>query len=196
MHPQEQKLDCPGCGQGSFLRLAGLISHIEKGECIRIDESVLDEMREKKLEFTRQLETLTNEPVKNNYTSYVTQRRIPSPGHAWGDVEDSGSKFTDVDFPGLPQKGGNAAEQAPKPSAEGDHQASEGGAWNGKENLFPDAPPAQKPTASQLQAASEPSPRVVFQSMDADDPDNPAFNAARYYSDVIKQYICPKIRCG
>ncbi|KID79409.1 uncharacterized protein G6M90_00g019960 [Metarhizium brunneum] len=195
-HPKRQKLDCPGCGQGPFPRLASLIWHIERGECIRIDEAVLDEMREKKLEFPRQLETLTKESVKNNYTSYVSPKQGGSPRHIWRDVRDQGFSFTEMGFPELSNEARHTTGETPKSDKDEFHQSEAKAAWGGGKDLFPGAPPAQMPTRSQLDTATTPSPRMIFESMDADDPDNPAFNASRYYSDIIEQYICPKVRCG
>ncbi|KHN95628.1 uncharacterized protein MAM_06469 [Metarhizium album ARSEF 1941] len=192
-HPQQQKLDCPGCGQGPFPRLASLISHIERGECIRIDETVLDEMREKKLEFARRLEVLTKEAVKNNYTSFVSPKQSASPRHIWRDAQDPGFNLTEVEFPGLSNKAGPTT---PRSTVDGDHQNEAKTAWKGKKTLFPGATPAKTLTESQLNTVATPGPRMAFESMDPDDPDNPAFNAARYYSDVIEQYVCPKVRCG
>lgn len=153
-------------------------------------------MREKKLEFPRQLEALTKESVKNNYTSYVSPKQGGSPRHIWRDVRDQGFSFTEMGFPELSNKAGHTTGETPKSDKDEFHQSEAKTAGGEKKNLFPGAPPAQMPTRSQLDTATTPSPRMIFESMDADDPGNPAFNAARYYSDIIEQYICPKVRCG
>jgi hypothetical protein len=153
-------------------------------------------MREKKLEFPRQLEALTKESVKNNYTSYVSPKQGGSPRHIWRDVRDQGFSFTEMGSPELSNKAEHTTGETPKSVKDEFHQSEAKTAWGEKKNLVPGAPPAQMPTRSQLDTATTPSPRMIFESMDADDPDNPAFNAARYYSDIIEQYICPKVRCG
>ncbi|KAM4066484.1 palmitoyltransferase PFA3 [Hirsutella rhossiliensis] len=70
-HPQEQNLTCVACGQGPFVRVGGLIAHIEQGQCVGLDASVIDERREKKTEFSRKLEVLTGEPIKNSFAKYI-----------------------------------------------------------------------------------------------------------------------------
>ncbi|GAB0142289.1 hypothetical protein EsHS_00002845 [Epichloe bromicola] len=52
------------------------------------------------------------------------------------------------------------------------------------------------PGSQQLEAATRPGERTVFESMDPDDPENPSFDARKYYSGIIEQYICPKLGCG
>ncbi|TEA18231.1 hypothetical protein C8034_v011431 [Colletotrichum sidae] len=55
MHPQEQNLNCPGCKK-RFIRLAGLMHHLEHNECPFISRSDVDQMRAQKLKFTHELE--------------------------------------------------------------------------------------------------------------------------------------------
>jgi hypothetical protein len=158
---------------------------------------MLDEMREKKLEFPRQLEALTKESVKNNYARYLSFDDTTKSGLGWRDSQDHELSFGEVDFPTLSDKSEQTRQTRDTETDENRQPNEEGkSAWGEKKNLFPGAPPARKPTVAQLEYTTKPSPRMEFESMDPDDPDNPSFNAARYYSDIIEQYICPKAGCG
>ncbi|KAG6041595.1 hypothetical protein E4U41_003332 [Claviceps citrina] len=175
-HPKWQLLACPGCGRGPFHRLASLMSHVENGDCPCISSDSLDEAREKKLEFTRRLAALTHEPVKNDYTRFVSDGKP---------AERSGSPL----IPAAQESGVGRDEAGIKNT----NTASLGGgekpgahtSWKEKENLLPDAAAAQPEKE-----------RCLFQSMDLDDPANPSFSAETYYSELIGQYICPKLGCG
>ncbi|PNY26154.1 Uncharacterized protein TCAP_03916 [Tolypocladium capitatum] len=78
-HPMAQNLDCPGCGHGPFARIAGLMAHIERNECSQIDAMDIEEWRAQKTEFARQLEFITKEPVKGNYSKYFGPPEGPGP---------------------------------------------------------------------------------------------------------------------
>lgn len=81
LHPQAQNLTCVVCGQGPFVRVAGLIAHIEEGQCTSLDSFVIDQRREKKTEFSRNLEVLTKEPIKNSFAKYIRPSQVPSASH-------------------------------------------------------------------------------------------------------------------
>lgn len=68
-------------------------------------------------------------------------------------------------------------------------------AWTTQKNLFPEAPPAQKPTEQQLQAATSFNPNYSAW-LDVDNPDHPEFSYGRYWCKYSDQYMCPKTRCG
>ncbi|CAH0040652.1 unnamed protein product [Clonostachys solani] len=70
-HPHKQNLQCPGCDQGPFTRLAQLVEHIEKGHCPRLSADTLDDVRAKKMDFAKKLVALTNEPLKHDFSSYL-----------------------------------------------------------------------------------------------------------------------------
>lgn len=55
MHPQEQKMICPGC-QKEFARLAGWMKHLEHDECSAIRRQDVDRNRAQKLKFAHELE--------------------------------------------------------------------------------------------------------------------------------------------
>ncbi|KND91870.1 hypothetical protein TOPH_03386 [Tolypocladium ophioglossoides CBS 100239] len=78
-HPKAQNLHCPGCGHGPFVRIAGLMAHIERGECSRINAMDIEERRDQKTKFARQLESITKEPVKGNYAKYFGPLEVPGP---------------------------------------------------------------------------------------------------------------------
>lgn len=68
-------------------------------------------------------------------------------------------------------------------------------AWSEKKNLFPDAPAASEPDPGQLEQATAPSARSVYESMDPHHPSHPQFNASRYYSELLGKYACPQVGC-
>ncbi|POR31042.1 Uncharacterized protein TPAR_08776 [Tolypocladium paradoxum] len=80
-HPKAQNVHCPGCGHGPFVRISGLMAHIERGECTRIDAMDIEERRDRKTEFARKLEAITKEPVRGNYAKYFGP--IEAPGPDW-----------------------------------------------------------------------------------------------------------------
>lgn len=197
-HPHEQVLDCPGCGRGPFHRLAGLMGHIEQGDCPRISISSLDEAREKKVEFTRRLAALAQEPNKNDYTRFLPlEQTAESSKNARSVTQDPGFTMIQSEFPALSLSGGKDHNATKSTAHSGDCDKPGGpAAWMEKENLFPHAADARRPSSQQLEAATRPSERTLFESMDPDDPGNPYFDAEKYYSSIIEQYICPKLGCG
>ncbi|KAK2608727.1 hypothetical protein QQS21_002716 [Conoideocrella luteorostrata] len=196
-HSESQNLRCPGCRHGPFARLSSLMEHIETGACIRVDSTTLDDLREKKLAFTINLEALTKEAVKNNYAQFVSPKSAggPSPRHLWGDAEKSSYALVDDGSPGLCKKSANLTKTTGDEGG-GETRYEIGTAWKGKENLLSDALPGARPMPSLPESATRPSEQTAVRLMDPDDPDNPSFNAARYYSDIIQQFVCPKDRCG
>ncbi|KAH7151992.1 putative C2H2 finger domain protein [Dactylonectria estremocensis] len=197
MHPKEQNLDCPACGQGPFIRLGALMQHLE-GNCHSVDSSILTEMREQKLEFPNKLVALTDETVKSNYAAYM-----PSAGStcgansAWTTSNEPNISWSNKkEFPSLSkqpsrvgtQKDGNRQNELQK----GNKLASK---W-GTKKLFPDAPPAQQPTKEQLKGASAPSARMDFEALNLDNPDHRNFNSARYYCSVTEKFLCPRPGCN
>ncbi|KAM5344840.1 hypothetical protein ACJ41O_010702 [Fusarium nematophilum] len=180
---------------GPFVRLGGLMSHVER-ECPSLDVSVLEDMRDKKLDFSRKLETLTHAPVKANYTNYMPSS-YGGYGNAGGAAESKPDPFMfeKNQFPKLSAPG---AALAPGSSTDKDDKGKgkAAGAWSQGKNLFPNASPAQRPTADQLQAATSPSPRQQFECLDPNHPDHPSFNVARCYSAYTDKYGCPIVGCG
>lgn len=171
---------------------------------------MLDELREKKLAFPRQLENITKESVKNNYTSFVTtsNESIAAKCECWnesgGDAEQL--QLRKEDFPGLPKASGHATVSKVEVKSNLDDNDKENEtilapdtrAWllETKKDLFKDAKPAQRPDVNQLAAAIAPGPRALFEAMDEHDPGHPSYNVARYYSDIVELFICPRVRCG
>lgn len=80
-HAKPQDLQCPGCGL-SFVRVGGLISHIESGQCRRISKEALDASRIQKLQMGKGLEDAgdPNHPNKGYYAQYIV-KNLP-PAHA------------------------------------------------------------------------------------------------------------------
>ncbi|KAG6006563.1 hypothetical protein E4U21_006861 [Claviceps maximensis] len=198
-HPKELNLHCPGCHSGPFPRLASLMDHIENGGCSRIDSSSLNEAREKKLEFTRQLSALTNEPVKNDFARYFTVNEPAESFKTAGTiaVPEPGSSVDWSDFPALPGRANVAGSNDAASHEVGNKSETSTVRDTSSVRLSPDDAVAQYPSSQKLQAATRlKNGSSLVQSMDPDDPDNPSFSAERYYSEIIAQYICPKVRCG
>ncbi|KFA79866.1 hypothetical protein S40288_03776 [Stachybotrys chartarum IBT 40288] len=72
-HGKDQGLWCP-CGDGPYARLGDFMAHIEQGWCGMLNLARLDQMRDEKQKFTQQLREITNQPIKNDFWSFV----IPS----------------------------------------------------------------------------------------------------------------------
>ncbi|KAG5982868.1 hypothetical protein E4U55_001199 [Claviceps digitariae] len=197
-HPKELDLNCPGCGRGPFARLASLMGHIENGGCPRIDSSSLDDAREKKLEFTRQLAALTNKPVKNDFGRYFPVKKPAEDfkNNVATAAQESDPTMNHSTSPALPGRKDVAGSQNTASNEDGDKfEAPRGVENSGK--FVPDDASAQFPSPQKLEAAARPkNDSSLFQSMDPDDPDNPSFSAEQYYSEIIAQYTCPKVRCG
>ncbi|KAL2760447.1 hypothetical protein ACRALDRAFT_2024427 [Sodiomyces alcalophilus JCM 7366] len=70
-HAKAQDLNCPGCN-AHFIRAAGLMAHLERGECPVISKSQLNARRMKKLEFANELEKRAS-PSFPNFTRLVGQ---------------------------------------------------------------------------------------------------------------------------
>ncbi|KAH6611433.1 hypothetical protein Trco_001453, partial [Trichoderma cornu-damae] len=206
-HPLEQNLDCPGCGRGPFKRLGALMSHIERGFCARIDISVLDELREEKLEFPRRLEQLTQESVKGNYMKYMpsthsrssasgwyAEENATSIGMAWeqfptltatnGAVEAITSSMSDGKH-GKKSKPLDSIQQPPfQPAIKADVATFFDGDYETPDLIEFSPPPASKPVVTTVPAG-----------MDPDDPSNPSFNAASFYCSITEKFNCPKSLC-
>lgn len=195
-HPKEQNLECPACGDGPFVRLGGLIAHIEE-KCPRLDGATLEDMREQKLEFPNKLEALTEQTVKANYTKYMPSTHghgstIGSPAYSKSDP------FTlkKNEFPSLTNQSSSSETQGFdhfQGGAKLENEAPSG--WDTGKKLFRDAPPARQPTKEQLEEANAPNARILFEAMDPDHPNHPSFNSARYYSEFTEKFSCPKVGC-
>ncbi|KAL6876041.1 RNA polymerase III transcription factor IIIC subunit domain-containing protein [Trichoderma longibrachiatum] len=194
-HPLEQNLECPGCGQGPFKRLGALIDHIERGFCTRIDTSVLDKLREEKLEFPRRLQELTKEPVKGNYTKYMPSTTAGSTISGWNmDKEPTSFKLIEEEFPGLSDTEEGGAQLTETTSWSKSKPRTGGG--NGNVEAQPVLRPPFRPAKQTARPSFRPGVTTITAGMDPDDPDCPSFNAARYYCMYTDKYNCPKRLCG
>ncbi|KAL7811733.1 RNA polymerase III transcription factor IIIC subunit domain-containing protein [Trichoderma aethiopicum] len=194
-HPLEQNLECPGCGQGPFKRLGALIDHIERGFCTRIDTSVLDKLREEKLEFPRRLQELTKEPVKGNYTKYMPSTTAGSTISGWNmDKEPASFNLIEEEFPGLSDTEEGGAQLTETTSWSKSKPRTGGGNGNieAKHGLRLPFQPAKQAARPSFR----PGVTTITAGMDPDDPDCPSFNAARYYCMYTDKYNCPKRLCG
>ncbi|KAM0433977.1 hypothetical protein ACHAPT_003921 [Fusarium lateritium] len=178
-HAQAQNLQCPGCHKGPFVRLGGLMSHIQN-ECPTLDVSFLEHLREEKMEFAMQLQAQTKEPVKANYGQYM-----PAASGAGNivDVERSIETFK------LKKKEFPALSASKSTDNRTDHST------DNKENIAPWEWNG-KPTKEQLDKAAAPAPENWDEYLNVNDPAHPNFNVARYYSSIIEKYSCPVIGCG
>ena len=177
--------------------------HIET-DCIRIDISTIEEMREKKMEFSQKLTTLTKATVKSDYRQYMPSAHDFKPSFDTTSEKPDPFECKQNDFPKLPNEvdssffvgralpgGGVSLRDYPDQS-----ENERPNAWDKKKNLFPNAPPAQRPSQEQLEAVKTPSARVIFENLDPHDPDHPGFNAGRYYCKYSEKYDCPRVGCG
>lgn len=173
------------------------MSHIETGECVRINKEVLDTVREKKLAFAQKLEKLTGQPVKNNYQSFVSPAPDASSLHSLTPRDDPVPFVLHrSEFPGLP--GNSAATRRTETDDDSNdfgQSATDVTDWGKKENLFPDAPAAKRPTADLLKALTAPSGRIKFAQEDPDHPSHVNYNVGRYYCEYSDRYNCPKTGC-
>ncbi|PCD41378.1 hypothetical protein AU210_003933 [Fusarium oxysporum f. sp. radicis-cucumerinum] len=188
-HPQEQSLYCTGCGKGPFVRVGGLVSHVEK-ECLILNTNTIETMREEKMEFSQALTALTKEPLKNNYGGYMPENANKGlPDATWESTGSIPAPFTieQSQFPSL----GESSSTTLQPTKEKKENS-----WNKGKNLFPDAPAAQRPTQEQLKQVTAPSARATFDLMSDLDPKHPNFNVGRFYSEYTQKFNCRMGRCG
>ncbi|KAM0561622.1 hypothetical protein ACHAPJ_002790 [Fusarium lateritium] len=202
-HAQSQNLFCSGCGKGPFDRVGGLMFHVQK-DCTSLSSSVIETKREAKMEFSQSLQTITNKPVKADYGKYMPGAGSAAPSSNWDIESDAGSFVLQKDqFPGLGNSSSvgqksnnkennswNKGKDTPSPSGQTTNQ------WNKGKNLFPNAPAAQRPTKEQLEQATAPSERTVYDLMSIDNPNHPQFNLGRYYSGYTDKYECPILSCS
>lgn len=147
--------------------MGALVAHIEYGKCIRLDTGVIEEIREKKLEFPRKLAALTQKPVKNNYENFMPSAGSVDPELGWTTTEDAALfKLSDGDFPALSSET--------------------------KGTILKTSTLVQKEegiTSGGLTA------RAIFDAMDPHDPEHPLFNVGRYCCEFTGKFNCPKDRC-
>ncbi|RGP76387.1 hypothetical protein FLONG3_5271 [Fusarium longipes] len=183
-HPHEQNLHCSGCGKGPFARVGGLVAHIQK-DCPRIDNKMIEDMRQKKMEFSNALVAATNEPLKNNFASFM-----PSSGSEASFSNNQVSRPFMIEqqkFPALAAPGSDTQMRNKENIKEND--------WNKGKKLFPQAPAAQRPTQQQLQHITAPSGRASYDLMSVHNPDHPNFNVARYSCQYTGKFNCPVTTC-
>ncbi|KAL7937282.1 putative C2H2 finger domain protein [Trichoderma chlorosporum] len=212
-HPLEQNLECPGCGQGPFKRLAGLVSHIERGFCTRIDSVLLDELREAKLEFPRRLEQLTRESIKGNYMKYMPSNNATSSISGWFvEKEPSSFKMVPEEFPNLPIasdgqtqsstvfklpfRPANKKETASVTNNEKKTQGATRLPLRLLSDINRDNTVDTQVSAQRPQPAFKPGVTTIVAGMDPDDPNSPSFNVARYQCSITEKFNCPKQLCG
>ncbi|KAF4974257.1 hypothetical protein FZEAL_8819 [Fusarium zealandicum] len=200
-HPQAQNLECPGCGKGPFVRLGGLMTHIER-ECTILVIGDIENLRGHKMDFSSRLQVLTREPIKGNYVDYMPTQAMGYTRSTRGlvrsayDVESTfgaGSKtepfwLEKKEFPQL------VAPKAPAVTVKKEDEETPW-EWPKAKNLFPDAPPAQNPTPEQLKEAASPNPRAMHEALDPHHPEHPTFTVDRYYCTYSNRYTCPASGC-
>ncbi|KAG4275884.1 hypothetical protein FPRO04_08003 [Fusarium proliferatum] len=188
-HPQEQNLYCTGCGKGPFVRVGGLVTHVEK-ECLILSTKTIEAMREEKMGFSQALTALTQEPLKNNYGKYMPENADKGlPDATWESTGSIPAPFTieQSQFSSL----GESSSTALQPVKEKKENS-----WNQGKNLFPYAPAAQRPTQEQLKQVTAPSARTAYELMSEFDPKHPNFNVGRFYSEYTQKFNCRLGRCG
>lgn len=79
------------------------MSHVESRECKVISTATLETIRASKLDFARRLEEITKEPIKHNYSEFVSPGRDAMASGIWDIIEEVEDFSLDKDdFPGLP----------------------------------------------------------------------------------------------
>lgn len=198
-HAEKQNLMCPGCDQGPFARMGGLMQHIER-ECTRIDVGMVEEMREKKLQFSNNLDRLTGSKVRANYSSFMPSNDTCGPIHPVPADEPNPPSLTVTEFPRLTTNHtmpvpGLPEGSAPLPKQHDEWEDQRPNDWDQNKTLFPEAPPAQQPTWEQLENITAKGVRQMFEDLDPHDPENHSFNPGRYYNSASQTYDCPREYC-
>lgn len=143
------------------------MDHIEN-QCTRMDATIITELREKKLEFPRRLEKLTQQPIKSNFANHMPSTKPKDYGDdVWEAPKDPDPfKLEETEFPELPT-GPQPSEEAKAPSSE----------------------------SQQTPAPTVPSAIDMYHSENRDDPSHPDFNVARYLNKYSEKYECPNMFC-
>ena len=221
-HPVVQHLLCPGCNE-DFASPGGLLDHIERNFCPRISHSALFARREEYLAFARELQrrkdggdpgkpehSLKTVPTADhrNYSRFLS----PTQDGEYGSPSLSSLRQTNVTSIGRPNPLSfnmrEADPQLPAPQFRSDEfppvgnetkqevssTPAPGNPWAQKKNLFPDAPPASRPTPAQLSSIREPA-RNKDNAWPDHDPRNPKWDPQRFFVTWIGKYKCPVNRC-
>lgn len=191
------------------------MDHIENNICPSINNQQLAAHREKKLAFARELQRRhfgldpgDNDDDKMSVVTDSTWVDTKAPANFSKYLSNAGSvagsmagastsalrptpesttrpnpvlfRARDAEFPKLSAQTGNA------------NPASKNTQWGNKQ-LFPDAPPAVRPTPQQLEAIQQATRKAP--EWHEFDPRNPRFKAAAYYSQFTRKYKCPHRNC-
>ncbi|KAH6655247.1 hypothetical protein BKA67DRAFT_657196 [Truncatella angustata] len=204
VHKQSQDLICPGCEYKSETG-AGLIGHVERGECPRIFPSFLHKRRQDQIVFNEALRKMNpaNEDfvlTGNMAKMDISDKHRP---HTKPDERIPSYKLTTKNFPELGKdlqdyRSGNArvpdlltGNDMPTHCTPAVGQVEN--QWNKEQNLLLDIGPSTRPTTRQLETLSvaAPSTRDVNPIERISDPDNPGFSAAVFYHPILQQFVCP-----
>jgi hypothetical protein len=150
---------------------------------------MIDNVREKKMEFSNALVAATNQPLKSNYANYMPSAGSKAPSsNSWA-IEDSARPFMieQKEFPTLAASSSSAHLRNKENAKEND--------WNKGKNLFPQASAAQRPTQQQLQQATAPNARAAHDLLSVHNPDHPHFNVGRYSCQFTGKFNCPMATC-
>jgi hypothetical protein len=191
-HPQEQALQCPGCHQ-TYVRMAGFMAHLEKGECSLIGEADLKQHQEKKRDFSTALHQLATNAA--NISIEKGHRPMPL-------VDKNQAHpvfFTSNDFPKMETQAyrdGNA-KVADLLTGNDIMPVDEYtmGQWGKPESLFPDAPRAQRPTLSPLAPSRQLNAKDDSLQLSKEDVRHPAWNAENHFNKLTGKYNCPMPNC-
>jgi hypothetical protein len=143
------------------------MDHMEN-KCIRLDGVTLAEMREKKAEFSKNLEALTQETVKANYANCM-----PSVA---GDTRS------------------RIMGQSPRQATSENTPPYRGRSTESK--VLTGTDPTQEHAQVRSEATPSSVPKAIHEISDISHPDHPSFNSARHYSAIMEMYVCPKVGCG
>lgn len=193
-----------------FVRLAGLMGHIDQDKCPVIQKSQIHEQRAKKVDFINQLGIglkrgsgiqLGPGKADPDFSRFMIDG-FDTASVATGPSVDAEVPANDEqNFPSMPvqdkRKGRAGAEQLGafiNESKADSHAGQPVISWAQEMDLFPHTAPAARPSPELLAALTEP-PKSVENAWGPHDPANPQFRVSDYWNDFLQKYQCP-YACG
>jgi hypothetical protein len=207
-----------------FVAASGLIDHIERNRCKRIGNDDYAAHREEKLAFARELqrrhhgedpnlpdnlsvaslslaESTATRQGPYNFTPFLSIAKDVQGGtrslaslrpKAENTVRPNPVTFA-MKKTEFPQLGGK--QTGPSDGEPSDNKGkATAGPWGQNKNLFPDAPPAVRPSRETQEAIQKPAPTEEA-AWPPHDPRNPKWDAAQYFVSYTRKYKCPHDRC-
>ncbi|KAK2602579.1 hypothetical protein N8I77_009097 [Diaporthe amygdali] len=219
-HAHKQDFSCPGCDV-KFVTLSSFVKHVELGQCCQLDIEKLQARFASKLSFAKglaRLDRASRQDVPNikpkDFSMHLGQDAEPEAPwqesanllsawegrdtNAWGSSEPVG--LDDGTFPRMAHREYmHGSTKAPdiltgdqSNPLDGKYEEND---WASDRNLFPNAAPAQKPTADQLQTLNDNQQAAVerARSLNSEtfDPSSPYFDPQKCWHNILRKYKCP-----